>query len=342
MTDSSKSAADPGIAGLAARLLRARDICITAHASGDGDSVGSTTALARGLRSRGKSVRIVLPDLPDRYAFLTEAAPVTVPEPGEEARALEGADLGILLDAGEASRCGRLEPAFFSGERPVLCLDHHLGTPGPEFELAHVDPASPSTGSLVLELLDHLGVELDLPLARSLWVAIATDTGWFRFPSTNPACLRAAARLLELDPGIDELYRRIYETHSAGRARLLGEVLSRMELAHGGLLAWSHVDLELLERCDVERQELEGVIDSLRTIEGVEIAALVSQVEGTSWKVSLRSRSRADVQVLARRLGGGGHARAAGGRLEGEIERARQTLLDQTRQQLELDGLLEA
>ncbi len=320
------------------RLLQASHIRITSHQNGDGDSVGSSIALALALKAQGKSVRVVLADYPSKYEFLNREIDLVVPQDeGGLDRALDGAELGILLDASQTSRVGDLESAFFAKKFPVLCIDHHLGEPSPDFELTHVDSSKPSTGSLILNLLDHMGIELDISIARALFVAIATDTGWFRFSNTDSEVLQDASRLLRFDLQPDRLYQMIYEQLSLARTRLQGDVIHKMEAEFDGRFIWSYVDLGMLESSGIRRDEFEGLIDALRSVEGAEVAALVTQLDSLKWKVSFRSQGAVNVQEIASRLGGGGHAKAAGGGLAGTFEEARQKLLSEVQAQLDKD-----
>ena len=180
-------------------------------------------------------------------------------------------------------------------------------------------PEAPATGDLVILLLDRLGVTIDPPIARALWIAIATDTGWFRFTNTTPWALLDAARLAAVGVETERLHEEIYESYTPRRARLLGAVLSGIREDLGGALIWSALSREALAAEGGGMSDLDGVIDHMKAIRGAGVVALVVEVERGTHKVSLRSRGAADVERIARGFGGGGHVKAAGYRFQGSV-----------------------
>jgi phosphoesterase RecJ-like protein len=267
----------------------------------------------------------VFSEVPSRYDFFGDGpfravCRVVDPTSPEAASIFASADLGVLVDASEPSRLGDFEAGFVESRCPKVCIDHHLSERLP-IHVAHViEPQSASTGQLVLGLLDLLGVTLDRPMAEALFVAMATDTGWFRYSNTTPPVLETAARLLGHGLEPDLIYRRIYERVCADRLRLQGRVLAAAQVELDGDLVCSCVDTAMLRESGLSTSDLEGVIDPLRTVEGSEVAALLTEWGPGEWKISLRSRGRVDVESVARRLGGGGHAMAAGARASGTRE----------------------
>jgi phosphoesterase RecJ-like protein len=323
---------------IAARIREAGPIAITTHIHPDGDALGSEIALASGLRRLGKTVRVLNADpAPDKYAFLDpdrllETAPAVGPPD------LGAFDLGILLDAGEPSRTGSLEPAFFGSRFDRICLDHHPGPSSDLFALRWIAPASPATGDLVLRLLDELGVGIDRTAATALLVAVATDTGWFRFSNTTSLALRDAARLLEAGIEIEEIHRRIYEDMGLPRTVLLGRVLAGIRTDIGGRFAWALIDHETLEGSGVPMEDLDGFTEQLKGIGGVDLVAFLVEMAPRAFKVSLRSKGSADVRAIAAAFGGGGHVKAAGFRTKGDPEEVIRALVDRVREELARPG----
>jgi phosphoesterase RecJ-like protein len=170
----------------------------------------------------------------------------------------------------------------------------------------------------VLRLLDVLGVALDRSIATALFVAIATDTGWFRFSNTTPLVFRDAARLLETGIELEPLHRRIYQESRPERLILLGSVLAGIRMELEGKLAWSLLDRKAIERSGVALEEMDGFSEELKGIAGAELVALVVETSPGSFKVSLRSRGSLDANRIARDFNGGGHAKAAGFRASGD------------------------
>jgi bifunctional oligoribonuclease and PAP phosphatase NrnA len=303
------------------RILAAREILVTSHHHPDGDAFGSTLALALVLRRLGKSVRAASDHSPpQRYRSFDPAGLVRFWEDKPPPETFRGVDLGILLDASEPSRAGCLADWIGGGEMEWICLDHHPGPQSPVFAHHWVAPRAPATGSLVLRLADFLGVEPDRAMATALFVAIATDTGWFRFSNTSPLCLRDAARLIAAGAEPEELFSRIYEDHSPERMALLGRIFSGLKLELDGRYVWSAIDRPTLESSGVPREELDGFVEAFRAVRGAQVVALIVEVEPNEFKVSLRARGGAAVDGIAVSFGGGGHAKAAGFRRIGDLK----------------------
>jgi len=302
------------------RILAAREILITSHHHPDGDAFGSTLALALALRRLGKPVRAASDHPPpQRYRSFDPDGLVEFWEEKPPPETFRGIDLGILLDASEPSRAGCLQDLIGSRDMEWICLDHHPGPRNPVFAQHWVAPRAPATGNLVLRLADFLGTETDRVIAVPLFVAIATDTGWFRFSNTSPLCLCDAARLITAGAEPEDLFSRIYEDHSPERMALLGKVFSGLQLELDGRFVWSALDRATLERSGVPREELDGFVEAFRAIRGARVVALIVEVEPNEFKVSLRARGGAAVDSIAASFGGGGHAKAAGFRRTGDF-----------------------
>jgi phosphoesterase RecJ-like protein len=218
---------------------------------------------------------------------------------------------------------------------PVACIDHHVSSgvlpPGPRY----LDSGAAATGELVFELAMANGWPLLEPAARGLYVAILTDTGGFRFSNTRPRTLRVAAELLEAGVDPEEIYLEVYARAPEGRPRLFAEALQTLvvEPEHG--LAWVTVPPGAIERLGVSSDDLDGVVEFPRSIEGVRMALLFREVSQGRVKVSLRSIGDVDVAAFAKRWGGGGHTKAAGVALAGSMAEVQSTVLQAARSYLD-------
>lgn len=285
-------------------------VLLICHVNPDGDALGSMLGFALGLRRLGfDALQATFPGPPE------------VPEPFQALPGLDllvpataawpDPDLVLCFDAASASRLGNL--ADRAGAAVVL--DHHASNT--RFGGIHlIDAGAAATSVLVEGLLARLGVPLDAEIAECLYVALAMDTGSFRFDMTTPAVHEMAARLLAtgLRPG--EISRRIFDTRPYGAVRLHGDVLSRTQLdrsAAGGVgLVWTYATLDDLARHAQRPPALEPLIDSIRCTAEADVSCLVKQVAEGEWAVSLRSKGAVDVSQVAVALGGGGHRLAAG------------------------------
>jgi phosphoesterase RecJ-like protein len=290
-----------------ARLL------LVCHVNPDGDALGSMLGFALGLRRLGMtSLQATFPGPPVVPAPFRRLPGVQMLVPSAEA--VPDPDMLICFDAASASRLGSLADRLHRA-RVALVLDHHASNT--RFGGIHlVDPAAAATSVVVVRLLDRLGVPLDAEIAECLYVALATDTGSFRFESTTPGVHELAARLIATGIKPAEISRRIFDNRPFGSVRLYGDVLSRAELdpdvAGGAGLVWTYATLGDLARHQQDAYVLEPLIDSVRCAAEADVSCVVKEVAERQWAVSMRSKGAVDVAQVAVALGGGGHRLAAG------------------------------
>jgi bifunctional oligoribonuclease and PAP phosphatase NrnA len=253
-------------------------------------------------------------------------------------REIRRADLIVVLDISDIARLGMLSGAVKDRGVPVACVDHHVSTgvlpSGPRY----VDPGAAATGELIYELAVSNGWPVTLAIARALYVAILTDTGGFRFSNTRPRTLRAAAELLETGVDPEQIYLEVYARAPEGRPRLLAEALQTLVVEPEFGLAWVTVPPGSIERLGVSSDDLDGVVEFPRSIEGVRMALLFREIAQGRVKVSLRSVGDVDVAAFAKAYGGGGHTKAAGLSLPGSLPEVQATVLKAAREFLGRDG----
>lgn len=315
-------------------------VCLTTHVNPDGDGLGSEAGLVHLLRARGVDAVITNPtQTPPRFAFLFADLP-GVDRTAEAVKELRRADLIVVLDISDLSRLGMLGGTVRDRGVPVACIDHHVGEGALPAGPRYLDPGAAATGELVFEIAFANGWQMDQEAARGLYVAILTDTGGFRFSNTRPRTLRVAAELLETGVDPEEIYLEVYARAPEGRPRLFAEALQTLvvEPEHG--LAWVTVPPGAIERLGVSSDDLDGVVEFPRSIEGVRMALLFREVSQGRIKVSLRSVGDVDVAAFAKRFGGGGHTKAAGLALQGSLADVQATVLSAARAYLGGDGVL--
>lgn len=290
----------------------AERIVITTHVQPDGDGIGSEVALAHWLRDQGKVVDILNPhSAPRRFRFLEVDIPAPGFDPASAERLLGAADLLAVLDISVPARLGPLEPHARAYGGEIVVIDHHLGPTG--FRGVDVrDTTAAATGELLHALLVEWGAEVTPPMAAALYAAIAYDTGGFRYSNTTARTHRAAAALIDAGADVHEINQRVFESVSPTRARLLSRVFGEFHLEEDGRLAWIALSSDLMEEAGAEAEDVEGVVEALRSLEHVEMAILFKEIDKGATKVSLRSAGDVDVSRLAGRFGGGGHKNAAG------------------------------
>ncbi len=307
---------------LAPYLVAGRRVALSTHMNADGDGCGSETALARLLAQRGMDVRIVNPTpWPDLFAYLLGDDVVDATDRGT--KALAGIDLLVVLDISDVKRLGGLADAVRALTIPKLVIDHHIASDEPAGPVVVSDTTACATGELIYDLAEELGFTITPDVARSIYTALLTDTGGFRFANTSPRCLAIAAEMLKRGVNPEEMYQRIYASAPVGRVRLLAEVLATLEVASECGLAWLSMQAGALERHGVRQEDLDGIVEHARSIAGTRMALFFRDLGYGKVKVSFRSTGDVDVNQFARRFGGGGHARASGALIAGTLDEVR-------------------
>ncbi|MFL5926165.1 MAG: DHH family phosphoesterase [Gaiellaceae bacterium] len=298
--------------GAVAEAIRSNDrFVITTHENPDGDALGSLLGAAYGLRSLGKDAVLYLSGsapMPAEYRFLEL----------DEIRRDLPEDLGgrvlLAVDCANPRRISA-DTAGVDGAKLVLDVDHHHDNSRFGTLNLIVDDAS-SSAEIVRDLLRELGVPLTPHIAEALYVGLVTDTGRFQYSNTTPKSLRLAAELVEAGADVQGIFRHVYETVQFAKLKLLARALERAQLFEGGRLVVSYLLKDDFGDVGAEEPYSEGLIDSLRAVEGSEMVALIREPprhEGPSRRISLRSsHDEVDVSAIARKAGGGGHRQAAG------------------------------
>jgi bifunctional oligoribonuclease and PAP phosphatase NrnA len=304
---------------------------LTTHIRPDGDAVGSEVALAVILESLGKDV-LVCNDftVPPNLRFLN--VPPRLGKLGVDVSAEQLADREVLivLDTTAWAQLRAMGEVIKKTKAVKVVIDHHQSGDDLGAELFK-EARAEATGSLVIEAADQLGVPLRPEIARPAFVALATDTGWFRFGSTTSATLRLAARLVDAGARPDELYKALYENDSHARLQLIGRTLARSQTDLGGRLIYSWIELADFAATGALPSDSEDIINMMLAVGSTEAAVILVEQPTGGFKISLRSRCDVDCSTLAEQFGGGGHKAAAGAFLNEPLESARQKVVDAVR-----------
>ena len=300
------------LAGLLRILQEADSIALTTHVNADGDGAGSEAALAGWLLALRKDVAIVNPTpFPDRFRYMLPPD-AALPETGAPMeRSVRDADLLLVLDTGEPGRIGRV--ARLIREDAVAVLDHHppseSAIPGPGLR----DPTACATGELVFDLFTVADVEdWGEPMVQGVYAAIETDTGSFRFSNTTPRTHAMAAELIRRGVDPETVYRRLHATVPVERIEILRLALAGLQTDPDLPITWIRVPRRVTHELAATADDLDGVVQYARNVEGTEVALLFRQTQDGATKISFRSNGAIDVNEIARVFGGGGHAKAAG------------------------------
>ena len=307
-------------ARIAEALRSRRHVLLLNHESPDGDSLGSTLALAHALWGRGQPATVGSVDgVPEMYRFLPGSNRVTSVLPGGDTF-----DAVVFMECSTPERAGSLA-ARAAGVPLWVNIDHHVSNAG-YGDLIFSDVTASAVGELVYPIVQALVPALDRPMATCLMTALLTDTGSFRYASVTPRTFTVAAELLAAGASPAEVFAEVYENRPVTSLRLLGMALSRLTVSEDGGVAWTAVTQEMLRDAGARMEETEGIVTTLRALRGVQVAILFKE-EPDAIRVSLRGRGGVRANVIAEAFGGGGHAAAAGFTAHGALpDVVRQTL----------------
>ncbi|QDT02517.1 NanoRNase/pAp phosphatase [Rubripirellula lacrimiformis] len=304
---------------------------LVSHIRPDCDALGSELGMAEVLRTIGKTVRIINAHrTPPALQFLDPAEGIEVLGDHVEAEDIS-CDCIMILDTSAWAQLGDMGDVIRAASCDKIVLDHHVG----EDDLGatmYKDYQAEATGHLVVQAADALGVPVTRTMGMPLFAAIATDTGWFRFPSVSSETFRVIARLIDAGVMPCEIYGDLYERDTIGRLRLRGTILSRTQSELDGRLMHTYVKKEDFEATGALPSDTEDAINLTLAVEGAKAAVIfVEQLRG-GFKLSFRSRCAMDSNEIAQLFGGGGHKAAAGAFLEGTLEDVQNRVLPAVRE----------
>ena len=304
---------------------------LTTHIRPDGDALGSELAMAAILEALGKDVRTCNAfDVPPNLRFLDPRGKLKQLGKDISAEQLADREVLMILDTSAWAQLGAMGEVIKQTKAVKVVIDHHVSQDDLGAELFK-DPKAEAAGRLVVEAADQLGVALSPETAQAAFIALATDTGWFRFSSTTAETLRLAARLVEAGAAPDRLFKEIYETDSLGRLQLIGHALARTQVELAGRLIYTWLTLEDFKASGALPSDSEDIINMTLSVGGTEMAVILVEQPTGGFKVSLRSRCEVDCSAIAEQFGGGGHKKASGAFIDEPLESARRKVLDAVR-----------
>lgn len=301
---------EQALAQVTEKLRTGERFLLTTHEGPDGDALGSLLGLHGILTQLGKDSVMFLAEkefpLPVEYRFM----------PLQEVFHEPPADLSdrtvVFLDCGNIER---MPVDWLRNGVEIVNIDHHHdNTRFGSINL--VDEQAACTAEIIFELAGELGAEITPEIATALYVGLVTDTGMFMYENTDARSHHVAAALIEAGVNVNETYRRLYERVPSEKLKLIGRALDHVDRRLGGALSVTYVSTEDYSATGADETLTEGIIDFVRALEGTAVAAVIRDRPGggeTPRKASLRSTDGAvDVSRIARKMGGGGHRRAAG------------------------------
>ena len=299
-------------------ILRRQRFLLTSHARPDGDSIGSQLAMAFALDALGKAVHIVNADpAPEHYQDF----------PGMD-RIEIAADVRPDVDAVIVMECSDLSRAGVSGldGEFLINIDHHAGNKLYGAVNWH-DESAAACGEMVFDLIRELRVPLSLEIATHIYLAILTDTGSFHHSNITPRTFDICRQTVEAGVNPAAMARRVFDSNSFGKLKLIGALLDSMELADEGRLAILYMDEAMLTGCGCTHNDTEGLINLPLTAREIQAVIFFKVGPSGEIRVSMRSKYDVDVRAVAGQFGGGGHKNAAGFTVTEPLEHVRPRII---------------
>ena len=307
---------------------------ISAHVNPDGDSIGSQLAVYSFLTDLNKHVRIFNTDsIPSNYRFLPLSDKIEQPD------TLDGysPEVLIVLDASTLVRIGGHLSKALVPEQVTINIDHHASADHfGDYNL--VETSASSTCEIIYKLIQLSSAKVSYKQATALYTGIMFDTGCFRYSNSTPQVHRIAANLIDQGIEVDKIYRNVYETNPVQRLRLLTKALETVELTPDGKIVSLMVDQKMLNYTDTTLEDVDGIINQIRSIDTVEVAIMAASNTPGQSKISMRSKDYVDVGKVCAEFGGGGHARAAGCLIDKSCKGALETVVEATKKYITYDN----
>ncbi|MEI6872439.1 MAG: bifunctional oligoribonuclease/PAP phosphatase NrnA [Verrucomicrobiota bacterium] len=319
------------LAQFAAVLQEKQRFLVVSHFRPDGDAIGCSLAMGLCLKQMGKDVSVWNEDgLPERFAFLPASSLVVQPPAAPVAF-----EVVLVLDTAVRERVGPNTLAAIAPGALWLNLDHHVSNDR-KGDLVFVDTSAPAAGQILFELFNECGLPLNREISDSLYVAISTDTGSFQYPSTTARTYEIAAALVRHGVEVGAINQSLYENTPRRRLELQRALYDVMRFDFEDRVASFSLTLSVAAQLGVVPDDTEGLIESLRRVEGVLVAVFFEEISADLVRISLRSKdARMDVCRICGEFGGGGHVLAAGARVSGSLAVVQERVLGAVARHLE-------
>jgi bifunctional oligoribonuclease and PAP phosphatase NrnA len=309
-----------------------KKILLTTHHRPDCDAVGSELGMYHVLKRLGKEVMTANPfEVPPSLQFIDPENVLQhfskVPK-----EYMDSADLLLILDTSAWAQLGDMGDVIRAFQGDVAVMDHHVS--GDDLGATWFkNTKAEATGRLVFEAAGHLGIEVTPDIATPVFAALATDTGWFRFSSTNETTYELAAKIVAAGAKPDQIYKDLYECETLPRINLTGRVLAKTRTELDGRLIYTWIGLDDFQACGALPGDSEDLINMTLAVDGTQFAVIFVEQETGGFKLSFRSRCDLDCSKIAGQFNGGGHKKAAGAFIAADtIEQAQSKVLDHVRQ----------
>ena len=308
------------------QIQKAEKIVILTHESPDGDAVGSSLAMKLIIEKLEKTADVIIPEYSRLFNFLPSAEEIMTDSK------IKNYDLAISVDCATLKRMAKKE--YFENAKSTIVIDHH-GSNTMYGDLNYVNPASPACCEVLAGMLKYYEIDITKDIGTCLMTGIITDTGGFRHVGITPETFEFTADLIRLGVDVPDIYKRTLNTKTRANFELSKRVMDRMEILEDGKVTFTYMNKKDEEEVGAEPGDHEGLVEIGRDIEGVEVSIFIRQKENEeAYKISMRSGNKVNVSDICFLFGGGGHPRAAGALIQGNVEQVKEKLMKEVRKAL--------
>lgn len=305
-------------------LDRSSKIYLVSHINPDGDSIGSLLAFGKSLKHKyGEKVILLKSDkIPDTFKFLNN---MNYLSDLQILKAIDDNSTLITLDCGDLNRIGAVNDSI-KNFKSIINIDHHKSN-NLFGEINIVDSDASSTSEIIFKLLKDNSLLIDKDIAEALYTGISSDTGSFKYESTDANTHRIASELLEYNIDKSKIIFYLYQNRSIETTNIFIEAIKKIEFHYHNKIGITIITKNMMKEANASVSDIDGIVEFIRDTENIEIACVIKEIDINKYKVSLRSKSYLDVSQIATHFNGGGHKKAAGMVVEGNVEKIKYKLL---------------
>jgi phosphoesterase RecJ-like protein len=318
-------------------INNATSVLLTTHIRPDGDACGCVRALMEIVQQLGKKEQpLFISTLAAWYESLFDEKPSILGnnvQPEKLSEIYRDVDLVIIVDTDSNVQLPGLADWLAECGKKILVIDHHI-TGDDLGDVSLVDTAAAAAGEIVFDLVKYADWDITERIAESIFIALSTDTGWFKFGNTDSRIFHTAAELIDAGARPNVIYRLLYQSFTPSRLYLMTRMLDHLQLHADARIATQYILRKDFDETGASGPDTENLIDECQRIESVEVAALFTELADGGFRCSLRSKGKIDVRRIAQKYGGGGHTLASGVNLKGPLEAAVQSIVDEITAQL--------
>lgn len=306
-------------------IKKSNKIYIVTHKRPDGDAIGSSFAMYIALKNMNKDVTIIMKEYMRKFEFLN------ILKNSKEKVEEESYDLLICMDSGAKERL-EISNEDYNKAKKVVVFDHHQLN-NIEADIKIVDENSPANCELIYEFFVKNKIQITKEMADLLYLGIMTDTGSFNYKRTTSRSYFIASKLLEKGADFVNICRKINDTYSQNKLKLLGHIIANMESFADGKIMFSLIKEETMKKINATDEDTDSLVNYLRMVEGTEIAVLAYPIDNKNYKISMRTQGKVDCSKIAREFGGGGHIRASGFETN-DVNKTKDALIERIKKEL--------